>query len=183
MTWLDQERHVRCQSAAESAQRAQEWRAATSSHMPSKALHCLDIEAVLIAGGFGTSQLLKERSGLAPGEEIQVSPQENEELKKELVLKAAAVRDIMGLASERGIALREVLKGGVLSGQPVYFKSRHGPILNKGEVCHLFKCAHEASDIAACSHVTCACLSSKVGAQVQDCTLTEAMHLTDGSLV
>ena len=62
-----------------------------------------------------------------------MAPQQNEELKAELVLKAAAVRDIMGFASERGIALREVLKGGVLSGQPVYFQSRHGPILNKGE--------------------------------------------------
>ena len=62
-----------------------------------------------------------------------MAPQQNEELKTELVLKAAAVRDIMGFASERGIALREVLKGGVLSGQSVYFQSRHGPILNKGE--------------------------------------------------
>lgn len=61
-----------------------------------------------------------------------VAPQQNEALKTELVLRAASVRDIMGLASDRGIALREVLKGGVLAGQPVYFQSRHGPILNKG---------------------------------------------------
>ncbi len=92
-----------------------------------------DPYAPVDVGGFGTSQLLRERSGLGPNEEIQVAPQQNEELKAELVLKAAAVRDIMGFASERGIALREVLKGGVLSGQPVYFQSRHGPILNKGE--------------------------------------------------
>lgn len=87
-----------------------------------------------VAGGFGTSQLLKQRSGLAPEQEVQVAPQENEELKGQLVSRAAAVRDIMGVASDRGIALREVLKGGVLSGQPVYFQSRHGPILNKGEL-------------------------------------------------
>lgn len=78
------------------------------------------------------SALLKQRSGLAPDEEIVVAPQQNEALKRELVLRAASVRDIMGLASDRGIALREVLKGGVLAGQPVYFQSRHGPILNKG---------------------------------------------------
>ena len=85
------------------------------------------------AGGFASSQLLKSRSGLAPGEEATINPQQNEELKAELVCRAAAVRDIMGVASDRGIALREVLKGGVLARQAVYFQSRHGPILNKGE--------------------------------------------------
>ena len=85
------------------------------------------------AGGFASSQLLKSRSGLAPGEEATINPQQDEGLKAELVCRAAAVRDIMGVASDRGIALREVLKGGVLAGQAVYFQSRHGPILNKGE--------------------------------------------------
>ena len=84
------------------------------------------------AGGFASSQLLKSRSGLAPGEEATINPQQNEGLKAELVCRAAAVRDIMGVASDRGIALREVLKGGVLARQAVYFQSRHGPILNKG---------------------------------------------------
>ena len=84
------------------------------------------------AGGFASSQLLKSRSGLAPGEEATINPQQNEGLKAEHVSRAAAVRDIMGVASDRGIALREVLKGGVLAGQAVYFQSRHGPILNKG---------------------------------------------------
>ncbi|CAK0734199.1 hypothetical protein CVIRNUC_000397 [Coccomyxa viridis] len=84
------------------------------------------------AGGFASSQLLKSRSGLAPGEEATINPQQDEGLKAELICRAAAVRDIMGVASDRGIALREVLKGGVLAGQAVYFQSRHGPILNKG---------------------------------------------------
>ena len=93
----------------------------------------LKLVCVLRAGGFASSQLLKSRSGLAPGEESTINPQQNEELKAELVGRAAAVRDIMGVAPDRGIALREVLKGGVLAGQAVYFQSRHGPILNKGE--------------------------------------------------
>ncbi len=90
-----------------------------------------------------------------------MAPQQNEELKAELVLKAAAVRDIMGFASERGIALREVLKGGVLSGQPVYFQSRHGPILNKGEglSCHISPCIL-ALDYPERQHATGSCLQS-----------------------
>jgi len=51
---------------------------------------------------------------------------QDEALKAALVDQAATVRDIMGVAVDKGITLREVLKGGALAGQPVYFQSRHG---------------------------------------------------------
>ncbi len=98
--------------------------------------------------------LLKQRSSIPADEQtpegeeplvqhkVQVMAEQNEELRADLVSRAAAVRDITGAAIDRGIALREVLKGGVLASQPVFFQSRHGEILLTGEtlVCTICSC-------------------------------------------
>lgn len=101
-----------------------------------------------IAGGFANSMLLRQRSSLPTDEQtpsqevkppvqhkkkVKVVAQQNPELRADLVSRAAAVRDITGAAIDRGMALRELLKGGVLAGQPVFFQSRHGEILLTGE--------------------------------------------------
>jgi hypothetical protein len=104
-------------------------------------------------GGFANSVLLRQRSSIAVGEAeeeeeeeeeegregeqtqavLQVRSEQDDDLRADLVGRAAAVRDIMGAALDRGITLREILKGGVLAGQPVFFQSRHGQILLTGE--------------------------------------------------
>ncbi len=104
--------------------------------------------AVGRAGGFANSMLLRQRSSLPLEEEaapadrggsarpapttVTVQAGHDEALKATLVDKAAAVRDITGAAIDRGITLREVLKGGALRGQPVFFQSRHGDLLLNG---------------------------------------------------
>ena len=80
---------------------------------------------------------LEEEAGPAAriGAETQatlVNAGHDEVLKAALVEQAAAVRDITGAALDRGITLREVLKGGALRGQPVFFQSRHGDLLLNG---------------------------------------------------
>ena len=98
------------------------------------------------AGGFANSMLLRQRSSVPLEEEVGpaargsagphamvvVNAGHDEALKAALVEQAAAVRDITGAALDRGITLREVLKGGALRGQSVFFQSRHGDLLLNG---------------------------------------------------
>ncbi|BDA40764.1 probable chromodomain-helicase-DNA-binding protein 4 at N-terminal half [Coccomyxa sp. Obi] len=117
-----------------------------------------------LAGGFANSMLLRQRSSVPLDEDVAAPPAPasgagkapprlkinagyDEALKAALVEQAAAVRDITGVALDKGITLREVLKGGALCGQPVFFQSRHGNLTLTGDVtqegqiaCHCKQC-------------------------------------------
>ncbi len=70
---------------------------------------------------------------------LKINAGHDEALKAALVEQAAAVRDITGVALEKGITLRELLKGGALCGQPVFFQSRQGNLTLTGA--SLFPCS------------------------------------------
>ncbi|CAL8466932.1 g6468 [Coccomyxa elongata] len=117
-----------------------------------------------LAGGFANSMLLRQRSSVPLDEDMAALPApasgagkalprlkinagHDEALKAALVEQAAAVRDITGVALDKGITLRELLKGGALCGQPVFFQSRHGNLTLTGNVtqegqiaCHCKQC-------------------------------------------